>query len=69
MLKKLHPEPKLTHSPYILHLYGNSKPLKPLGKVQLLCEQQDHYQPLVFQMLPDHPNQLCFQAGIVNILG
>jgi len=54
MLKELQPEPRLTHSPYLLHPYGNSKPLKPLGEVQLLCEQQDRYETLVFQVLPDH---------------
>jgi len=44
----------MTHSPYLLHPYGNSTPLKPLGEVQLLCDQQDRYETLVFQVLPDH---------------
>jgi len=54
MLKKLYPEPRMTQSPYLLHPYGNSRPLKPLGQVQLVCDQQDHYETLIFQVLPDH---------------
>jgi len=54
MLKKLHPEPRISQSPYLLYPYGNSRPLKPLGQLQLVCDQQDRYETLVFQVLPDH---------------
>ena len=51
MLAVMKPPPKLLRSPYLLYPYGSSKPLRPLGQVELVYEQQDKYITLVFQVL------------------
>lgn len=53
MLRRLKPYPKLRHSPHLLYPYGNSKPLKPLGQVDLVCDYHNRYETLQFQVLPD----------------
>lgn len=50
-LLRLMPNMKLRKSPYLLHPYGNSQPLKPLGQIDLLCERNKRYEPLTFQIL------------------
>ena len=54
VLLKLTPNTKLTKSPYLLHPYGDSPLLKPLGQIDLLCERNNRYEPLTFQILPRH---------------
>ena len=44
---------QMSKSPYILHPYGNTRPLRPLGQVELLCHRNNHYDTLTFQILPD----------------
>ena len=51
-LSELLPNTKVTHSPYLLFPYGNARPIKPLGQVELLCDRHDKYNLLVFQVLP-----------------
>jgi transposase InsO family protein len=64
LLNELNPQPKLLHSPHVLHPYGDSPPIHPLGQVDLLCEKDDRYVLLRFQVLPDNimkskPSLLC----------
>ena len=40
-------------SPYLLYPYGDSKPLKPVGQVDLVCETKNRYVVLTFQILPN----------------
>ena len=42
----------LTKSPFLLFPYGDSKPIKPLGQVDLFCERQNIYYLLTFQIVP-----------------
>lgn len=51
-LLKLTPNMTLTKSPYLLHPYGDARPLKPLGQIELLCERNKRYKTLTFQVLP-----------------
>ena len=51
-LRSLLPDAEIKRSPYLLHPYGNSKPLKPEGQVELVCESQNKYETLTFQVLP-----------------
>ena len=51
-LLKLMPNMRLTKSPYLLHPYGDSQLLKPLGQIDLLCERNKRYESLTFQILP-----------------
>ena len=44
---------QMSKSPYLLHPYGNTRPLRPLGQVELLCHRNNHYDTLTFQILPD----------------
>ena len=43
----------MSKSPYLLHPYGNTRPLRPLGQVELVCHRNNHYDTLTFQILPD----------------
>ena len=52
VLLKLMPNMKITKSLYLLHPYGDSKPLKPLGQIGLLCKRNKRYEPLKFQKIP-----------------
>ena len=52
-LGSLLPDAELKRSPYRLYLYGNSKPLEPEGQVDLMCERENKYETLTFQVLPD----------------
>ena len=52
-LRSLLPDAEIKRYPYLLHPYGNSKPLKPEGQVELVCESQNKYETLTFQVLPD----------------
>lgn len=52
-LAELLPTAKIRHSPYLLYPYGDSKPIKPLGQVELMCERLNKYDMLVFQVLPE----------------
>ncbi len=47
------PETLLKRSPYLLHPYGDAKPLTPIGQTQLLCDKGDKFTTLNFQILPD----------------
>ena len=63
-LRSLLPDAELKRSPYRLYLYGNSKPLEPEGQVDLVCERENKYETLTFQVLPDSsfvckPAYLC----------
>ena len=51
-LLRLMPNMTLRKSPYLLHPYGDSQPLKPLGQIDLLCERNKRYESLTFQILP-----------------
>ena len=51
-LLRLMPSMKLRKSPYLLHPYGDSQPLKPLAQIDLLCERNKRSQSLTFQILP-----------------
>ena len=52
-LRSFLPAADLKRSPYRLYPCGNSKPLEPEGQVDLVCERQDGYVTLTFQILPD----------------
>ena len=52
-LHSFFPDAEVTRSPYRLHPYGNSKPLHPIGQVELLCEKNNKFDTLIFQVLPD----------------
>jgi hypothetical protein len=45
---------QITKSPYLLHPYGNSTPIHPVGQVELVCERDSRFYTLSFQVLPDH---------------
>ena len=51
-VKQLFPTLHPTKSPYLLFPYGDSKPIKPLGQVDLVCERQNKYYLVTFQILP-----------------
>jgi hypothetical protein len=44
MLATLQPRAAVVHSPYLLFPYGNSKPIEPLGQVELLSERCDKFE-------------------------
>ena len=48
------PGAKLQYSPCLLYPYGNSKPFRPLGQVELVCEKNDKYHVLIFPVLQNH---------------
>ena len=52
-LCSLLPDTQINRSPYLLYLYGSSKPLQPIGQVELVCEKAEKYETLFFQILPD----------------
>ena len=52
-LRSLLPDAQINRFPYLLYPYGNSKPLQPIGQVELACEKAEKYETLVFQILPD----------------
>ena len=52
-LRSFLPDADLKRSPYRLYPHGNSKPLEPEGQVDLVCELQDGYVTLTFQILQD----------------
>ena len=52
-LHSLVPDAELKRSPYRLYPYGNPKPLEPEGQVDLVCERENKYETLTFQVLPD----------------
>ena len=52
-LQSVLPEAEIKRSPYLLYPYGNSKPLQPVGQVELVCEKSNKFETLVFQILPD----------------
>ena len=52
-LHSLLPDAELKRSPYHLYPYGNPKPLEPEGQVDLVCERENKYKTLTFQVLPD----------------
>ncbi|KAK2551056.1 hypothetical protein P5673_028114 [Acropora cervicornis] len=54
-LQSFLPDADLKRSPYRLYPYRNSKPLEPEGQDDLVCERQDRYVTLTFQILPDSP--------------
>lgn len=51
MIQQLGPI-RLKPSPCLLYPYGDSKPIRPLGSVQLVCESKGVYELLTFQVLP-----------------
>ncbi len=51
-LKTLLPDTKIQKSSHLLYPYGNSKPLHPIGQVELLCERERKFETLTFQVLP-----------------
>ena len=52
-LRKIPGNPKLVKSQLSLHPYGNGKPIKPLGEVQLICERDSQFHLLLFQVISD----------------
>jgi len=52
-LRSFLPDADLKRSPYRLYPYRNSKLLEPEGQVDLVCERQDGYVTLTFEILPD----------------
>ena len=44
---------QMSKSPYLLQPYGNTRPLRPLGQVELLYQRDNQYDTLTFQILPD----------------
>ena len=52
-LTSLDRDVQMSKSPYLLHPYGNTRPLRPLGQVELVCHRTNHYDTLTFQILPD----------------
>ena len=51
-VKQLYPTLRPTKSSFLLFPYGDSKPIKPLGQVDLVCERQNKYYLLTFQIRP-----------------
>lgn len=52
-LHSFFPDAEVNRSPYHLHPYENSKPLHPVGQVELLCKKNNKFDTLIFQVLPD----------------
>ena len=44
---------RLRKSLYVLHPYGNSNPIRPVGEADLVCERNNQFYTLTFQVLPD----------------
>ena len=60
----------------MLFPYGDSKPIKPLGQIDLVCERQNKYYLLTFQILPanvmeNKPGLLsgkdCERMGLIKV--
>lgn len=51
-VKQLFPTLHPTKSPFLLFPYGDSKLIKPLGQVDLVCKRKNKYNLLTFQILP-----------------
>ena len=73
---ELFPELRLHKSIHLLIPYGASKPIKPVGQLELLCEKNNRYFTLCFQVIPTHimgnkPALLsgrdCESMGIITI--
>ena len=54
VVQKHFPDIKIQISCYLLHPYGDSKPIKPIGQIKLLCEKYKKYHALPFQVLPSN---------------
>ena len=52
-LRSFIPDAEVNCSSYRLHPYGNSKPLHPFSREELLCETSNKFDTLIFQVLPD----------------
>ena len=63
-LKTLLPDTKIQKSSHLLYPYGNSKPLHPIGQVELLCERERKFETLTFQVLP--PSVMQNKPGLLS---
>ena len=63
-LRSFQPDADLKRSPYRVYHYGNSKPLEPEGQVDLVCERQDGYVTLTFQIPPD--SSIGFKPALLS---
>lgn len=54
IIQKHFPDTKLQESRYLLHPYGDSRPIKPIGQITLLCEKFKKYHTVVFQVVPSN---------------
>lgn len=54
IIQKHFPDTKLQESRYLLHPYGDSRPIKPIEQITLLCEKYKKYHTVVFQVVPSN---------------
>ena len=53
LIKGAFPTIEMKRSPYLLSPYMNTKPFRPLGQVELVCERGGKFHPLLFQVIAD----------------
>ena len=44
---------QLKKSPFLLHPYGDSAPIRPVGQAEVVCERETKFYTVLFQVLPD----------------
>ena len=45
---------QLKKSPFLLHPYGDSAPIRPVGQAEVVCERETKFYTILFQVLPDN---------------
>ncbi|CAB4002182.1 Hypothetical predicted protein [Paramuricea clavata] len=63
-LKTFLPDTKIQKYCHLPYPYGNSKPLHPIGQVELLCERERKFETLTFQVLP--PSVMQNKPGLLS---
>ena len=53
LIKGAFPAIEMKRSPYLLSPYMNTKPFRPLGQVELVCERGGKFHSLLFQVIAD----------------
>ena len=70
------PDIKFSRSPYLLHPYGDSKPIRPMGQIKLICDRNGKFHTIKFQVLPEMvmkgkpallSGTVCEKLGLVQV--
>ena len=64
VLTRAFPDMVMAKSKSVLHPYGNRPVIRPCGQVELLCERNNQYYTLWFQVLPDEA--MCGKPALLS---